>query len=312
MRYSLLSRFQGGSIGSLIGTAIAQSPQLETWQWHDSDLSPWHQISTGLARHLIDFGKLSQGDWEKLDRGWQSLLHPTETMTSGRIAVGMLPIALFFHDSIQLLREQLETLKHLWQLSDETVEDNLIWGYAIALALREKLDPHRFLSQLLSCCPIARPGTIESLEEIQTLLERGSPLETAIARLSRIEKGSVSEIMLALYCFSCTPEDMRLCLLRAARAGGKSRPIAALTGALAGIYNSYMGIPIHWRHAIEQQSIAQSIYRQGTDLFAIWSGTYELDGCYLLPSAAIAAPLTLQRRSSLKIISQGEYLFSGN
>jgi hypothetical protein len=288
VQYSLLHRFQGGLFGSLAGeTLFGNTPQ---------KLSRGSEIAVSAIARTMASGKLSIDNWER----------PSD-FCEGEIAVAMLPALLFFHDNYGLCQEHLQDLAASWGLKNETVEDVLIWGEAIALALREKLVPQQLLTHINHRYRAAQTPLIEQLARIQTFLEQATPLAQVVSQMTRQKKSESTAIALAFYCFACTPEDFRLCLMRATKMGKQAATIAALTGALAGVYNSASGIPIAWRVAIKKDPIGQQLVRGAIALFAIWSGAYRLDNSNLLPEAAIASPLAMQPRPSLKIISQEEY-----
>ncbi len=307
MRYSLLSRFQGGLLGSILGELWSSNFLRQDWRsLPNQKLSPWSEIGICTAESLIRSGKLDPSDWQHIPHCQEVFLDLKNTASSSEAALAILPIALFFHESPSLLREKLEQAAAIWQHSREGSENILVWGYAIALALKEKLDPSQFIAQILDHLGIVETSIGQQLVKVQTFLARGTGLEQVVAQLSRQGKPSQTAIALALYCFGYTPEDFRLCVTRAARTGYQPRRTAALTGALAGVYNSFSGIPACWRLASQRHQIGKETYQRAKRLFAVWSGVYEPDSIDLPQSAAVASPLIIQPRSSLKMISQKE------
>ena len=274
MRYSLLSRFQGGSLGSLIGENCAtQTPKL----------SIWSQIAIKITEKLIRSGQLTIADWEQLSQ-------INKTATSSEAALATLPVILFFHESPSLLIEQLQQAT-VWLHPSASRTELFIWGAAIALALRERLQPAQFVSQLIHLGSVESP-LVQQLEEIQGLIAHGIGLSQIGCRYSPLLK--------AFYYFGFTPEDFRLSVERAVHSD-KAPLTTALTGALAGVYNSLSGIPIEWRLGDRHPAISHSL-QQSQRLFNMWSGAYAPEA---IPStAAIASVLVMQKRSSLKILSQ--------
>lgn len=289
MRYSLLSRFQGGLLGSLIGETLASRNQ---------QVSIWSRIGVHTAESLI--GSSHIADWEQAIKPKFATIK--NTASSSEVALATLPVAIFFHESTSLLREKLEQATTVWQLSSETSNDVLVWGYAIALALRERLAGPLLISQLLSL-KVDGP-LVQQLEQVQFLLKKGSGLEQAVNQLTR-EGHSSCSIVLALYCFSSTSEDFRLCIGRAIQTNYQPQLTSALAGGLAGVYNSFGGIPIGWRRAVNRDRPIEDSHHRVNRLFATWSGIYEPD-TVIPTTAVVASPLVIQRRSSLKIISQEE------
>jgi ADP-ribosylglycohydrolase len=301
VQYSLLSRFQGALLGSFLGEALVSHSLASV------KLSVWSEIGIDLMESAIASGTLSPNDWERIYHRYQRVLTSKSAFNSGAIATAVLPVLLLFHENPNALREQLQYLGELIELSNETKEDVLIWGYAIALALREKLDADDAIAQILFRYPNAQSPLIQQLKQVRVFLQQGIPLKQAVTQITRTDKSQQSTMALAFYCAD-NWEDFRLCLMRAMHSGKQASLVTALTGALVGAYNSFSAIPIHWRVAISQNSTGQQLLQQATQMAAIWSGVYEIEKVDFLLSEAVSSPQVIQSRSSLKIISQGEYL----
>lgn len=308
MQYSLLSRFQGGLLGSLLGETLARHAlKSETTNVLDLKLSPWSEIGIELSDRLIESGYLSTSDWEQIYQRHQNCLGAKITPNSGEIALAVLPLLFFFHEDSGLLNEQLQPLCNIWQLPPELIEDICIIGYTIALALREQIDSKRVFAQILARYQGRKTLLIQQLEQFQTFLVQKTSLAEVIFEKTRQDSLKRAGIAMALYSFSYVPEDLQLSLMRATKMEKQTTTIAALTGAIAGAYNSWNGIPLSWRVAIQRHPIGRRQTRQSMKVFALWSGAYQSDPTDLLQSMAIASPLVIQPRLSLKIISQGEY-----
>ena len=304
VRYSLLTRFQGGLLGSLIGEIIGSN----------SKLSDWSEIGIGATKSLVSKRILDQADWlEQIQRRRESLLDLKNTASSSEAAVATLPIALFFHESPALLEEQLLACTETWQLPNEPAEDVLAFGSAVASALTERVGASRWIaptstqliSQILTYLGTSPTPLKQQLEQLSDLFARQAGLEEAVTQLTRQDKGGHTPIALALYCFCYTPQDFRLCIARAAQTGYQPQVTAALAGALSGTYNSFIGIPIGWRIHRHQDPLLSEIYPLAEQLFAVWSGVYQLSNTdQVIKSAAVAPAGMIQPRSSLSIISQ--------
>jgi ADP-ribosylglycohydrolase len=287
LQHSLLNRFQGSLLGSFLGETLP--------------IDPLKRGESRGNRLEINAIALASDGTDFLDGK-----NPTN---SAEAALAMLKALLFYHDSESLRQERLAHFVAQGRHSDWVLEDVLIWGSAIALALRGTSAPDCWIEQILSRYQTAQTPSIEQLALVRDFLERGTSLQQAIAQMARQIKSKQMAIAIALYCFLSTPDDFRLSLMRAMQAGKEATVVAALTGALAGAYNSFSGIPIGWRIALGKHSIGQQRLQEATELFAVWSGAYRLNSSPLLESAAVASPLVMQPRPSLKIISQEEYSF---
>jgi hypothetical protein len=314
MRYSLLSRFRGALLGSLVGESLGSINgilpsilSLRSFQAQDSNSieAPstiaqlnWSQMATCGIESLIQCGRLDLEDWQLHSNKVSSLALLKNTASSSEAALATLPIAVFFHDDSGKLRQQLRQAASHWQSQTEEDEGVLAVGYAIALALTEKLD-HTLISQILSWLGNPQTPLGQNLQQVQNLIDKGASLDTAVSQLRQEAKlqgattSPVNAIALAFYCFLSTPEDFRLSLSRASRISYQPQLISALTGAISGAYNSNIGIPVDW--VMGANKISLSTQRQQAELlFAVWSGVYGASIVESLPWAAIAAPRVIR------------------
>lgn len=312
MRYSLLSQFRGALLGSLVGEILGSNKgrmpsrlllRASPAQDNQPLVAPfatqlnWSQIATYGIESLIHCGRLDLEDWQLRSSKVESLSLLKNTASSSEAALATLPIALFFHDDQGKLRQQLQQAAAHWQQTDEN-EGVLAVGYAIALALTEKLN-YNLIPQILNYLGNAQTQLGQQLQQVQNLIDKGATLNTAVHQLrleAKLQGGTdtVSAIALAFYCFLSTPEDFRLSLSRASRIAYQPQLTSALTGALAGAYNSNIGIPIGWRLEANQINISTQRLKLSEQLFAVWSGAYGVSVIEPLPWAAIAAPRVIR------------------
>lgn len=317
MRYSLLSRFQGALLGSWVGELLSSGgdfrrvlskatltpPKPEDAQ-PARMLSDWSQIAACGSESLIRRGRLDLEDWVLYSGMTQpSLLLLKNTASSSEAAVATLPMALFFHDDEVKLQQQLLQAAAVWQHDFEASEGVLAVAYAIAFALKEKLDGATLIPRIIERLGTPQTPFAQQLERIQTLLEQGAGLDATLIQLRRDTQQanaslarSYTSIALAFYCFLNTPEDFRLCVDRAVRTGYQPQTTAALAGALSGVYNSIIGIPVGWRLAASRISTGVKSLQLADDLLSVWSGVYDISDIDCYPSVAVAAPHVIQPR----------------
>lgn len=323
MRYSLLSRFRGALLGSLLGEMLGNDScrkSADEGFWLTSPTrgenqiaqtkaisflpSDWSQIATCGTESLIDCGGLDLEDWVRHTSQKQaSFALLKATASSNEAAVATLPIALFFHEDQIKLRQQL--LKAgIWQRESQDCEGILAVGYAIALALTEKLDCTTLIPQTLAYLGTTQSPLVQQLQQVQTLIKQGAGLDTTITQLRReaqCRRESApcphTSIALAFYCFLSTPEDFRLCVSRAVRISRYHQITATLTGAIAGAYNSTIGIPVGWRLALNRSSSGIERLQLADRLLAVWSGVYDSSSPESCQWVAVAAPRVIQPRA---------------
>lgn len=274
MRYPISNRFAGALVGSYIGENYLKpsATSLKNLNW----------TKIGIANSKL-------GCQGKID-------NPEATI------VASLPEILLSHETQQLLTEKLNQIT---QVSPANREGLLIWGTALSLACREKLQPNRFLEQIKLELEGSLHGAQQTLTQIQKSLERNTSVISVGEELLPTNNCPLKAIALALYCFASTPEDFQLCLKRAARTNYQPPLTLALTGALAGAYNSLSGIPLAWRSSAAERANLEDIYQFARELFACWSGVYQPNSTRaVLKFAEPAIAANLQTRSGWQIISR--------
>jgi hypothetical protein len=308
MRYSSLSRWQGGLIGSVVGESLVHHSKInridrKLWQKNLTSVfltkSTITESKNTVIEKLINCGQLKARDWQEIiDRQKSNLL-------LGDFILITLPIAFYYHESLSLLKKQLEFVFTCWQNSTTLLEEVWILYEAIALGLQEKIQPQP-LQQMLDFSSVLTTPVKEKLELLQTAIDRGTGLERVIFNLDRRNSDKFNEvesthnaIALALYCFACTPEDFTLAVTRALRTKYRTSLTAAFTGTISGIYNGISSIPGD-RHRSSETTIQAQL------LFASWAGVNNLNNSQMLEKQAIAASSLIQPRPCLKIISQKE------
>ncbi|MEH1910194.1 MAG: ADP-ribosylglycohydrolase family protein [Nostoc sp.] len=285
MRYSPISRFRGTLLGAFLGESLASGGEIQFQSYLDLG-----RIAVLGTQSLIALGRLDLDDW--IGRQQEESLHLVTTDDiSIKIIIATLPVALFFHENPIKLRQNLLHVLKIWE-DDPVVRDGtLAVGYAIALALTEKLDPSTLIEQIISFIGETPTSIPKNLLRVQNLLEQGAGLSRAQAEFAKEEKLS-KIIPMAFYCFLSTLEDFRLAVLRATYNGNSqvqdatplsSQATGAITGALSGAYNGTGGIPVNWQVLLLQRnspawgltSFSQML--KLTDAFvAVWSGVYDL------------------------------------
>lgn len=298
----------------------------ETWKrWQ----SKWYQEQESTRESKIEkteeskikealsaLGQIASADEEKTGATRELEIEKVQSnylwhLTAYEAAIACVPVAMLYHENETKLREKLHQMAEVWEDRLDVKLGSLAVGYAIALALREKLDPTTLIPKTINYLQEDGPLVLQ-LQEVQILLERRAGLKTAITHLSKnaqamesqssnVEEGyalatalsasSLIPISLGFYCFLSTTGDMRLAILRAARSGWGSQT-CGIVGALSGAYNSSVGIPVEWRRAleimgknaperVEQTGISlkaaareAEIFKLANSLWAVWCGVY--------------------------------------
>ena len=328
----------GAAIGEIWGTYG------ELWQQGGKQSPPvspsWGRLLVLGTEGLIRQGKLDLADWQESgeqplslskengnvglggDNAIASVSLSSEIVApfysprqrkNGNIGaiITTVPVALFFHEDETKLRQNLHQVADVWQDESVLKEGTLAIGYAIALALKEKLAFASLIPATINYLDVETP-LVNQLRQVQTLLEEGAGLERTLTTLMpRQTSSSVNTpIALAFYCFLSTLEDLRLSVVRAARCP-QPEVTSAIAGALSGAYNSIAGIPVGWRLALGKQNDHASLLTQlwglnseaellrlAALLLAAWSGVYDAEK-FLIDTSfvpAVAAPKVIKPR----------------
>lgn len=314
MRYSPISRFRGTFLGAFLGESLASGGKIQFQSYLDLG-----RMAVPGTQSLIALGRLDLDDW--IGHQQQESLHLVlDDDISIKIIIATLPVALFFHENPIKLRQNLLRVLKIWE-NDPVVRDGtLAVGYAISLALTEKLDPLTLIPQIISFIGETPTSIPKQLLRVQSLLEQGAGLSRAQAEFVREEKLS-NTIAMAFYCFLSTLEDFRLAVLQATHNSNSkmqdaprlsSQATGAITGALSGAYNSTGGIPLSWQVLLLQRnspawgltSFSQML-ELADALVAVWSGVYNIalhpselteEGCEVGLLSVYAAPRVIRSR----------------
>lgn len=315
MKHTFIHRFQGSWFGVAIGEALANQETKSTTDEIDlsQDLTLLPIINS-IAQKIIDSPSCSL----ELSEICSNL---TLDWSSSNIALFLLPLIMFYVDDFDELRENVTQHNSSSLETAENLQDGLIWGSAITLALRERLDLNYFIdSVVLLNRDRGSSQFIKQLAIVNKALKNGKTInqveEELFSAAAKNQIGSYRKttsdsaidkmtLALSLYCFGIATEDFNLAISLAASIQHRFKNIVALTGALSGAYNGFTGLPLKSRMMIRKNPIYCQTIKITTQLFNVWSGACETVK-YDPQLAIVASPRTIQTRSALKIISQTE------
>jgi hypothetical protein len=297
MEHSLFSRFQGSWFGSILGDVMSE-PQFKLLQRLPAWLEARNDLALKMIESPVSVGKLA------------TIKPELSSYCSSELALLLLPLILFYIDDFSELR-QIVTQKSQQQLNSsklilhnaENIQDVLIWGKIVSLALKAKLKIDNLIESILLDRGIDRTLLMQQFKIVARAVKTGKTMTVVKEELSEANYGDRA-LALSFYCFAVAPEDFELSLNLAISDQHQSERVAALTGALSGAYNGFMSISPKNRLLFHQNPIYQPTIDIIAKFFNVWAGTYrEVSKNSLL--TLVAAPGTLQTRS-LKIISQTE------
>jgi hypothetical protein len=229
---------------------------------------------------------------------WQNLAqtNPRE------FPVALIPLALFRHDYLTGFQDELAILRKNQLLRPDDAVTLLCWSHVLSSIVREKFPSENKVEFCLASLQAFTQGTVleESLIGIKKAIQEGYSLDRVTQNLESSNLSFASA--LSLYFFLDTPEHFDLTLKRACLMNNPL--VLSFTGALAGAYHGFTGIPLAWRLTQTDTAFSSQI----PQFWSQWSGVLSEN---TLPfSTAIASPLIIQRRPNVPLISQGEYIQS--
>ncbi|WP_041229690.1 ADP-ribosylglycohydrolase family protein [Rippkaea orientalis] len=294
MKYSLYSRFKGTLIGGFIG---------EQFRHRETSSSGSLMLNYQLLEKLAIKGTIHPEEWVKLIAQTLALSENSEKFNTGELMLGILPLVVFFHDAPSLLEEQLNFVIIECKMSSEQQEELTSYSELLRLILTEKIPINDIIPHLLDKYSKSCSFFKEQLEQIQRFVKERATLTQVKAHFAGKKALEPPTIALAMYCFLGTPEDFGVSVRRAYQL--RSPVIMALTGAIAGAYNSLLGIPPSWQLAWKTRPTSPKIEQTLVKFWARWMGIEVLDSFKLqVEQIAVASPLMMQKRPSRTIISQ--------
>jgi hypothetical protein len=261
MHYSLINRFRGALLGTAIGEILGancQQPQawreIEHWGFRNPvEPSAWGKMAVMQAHFLIN----------------EKCRIPIPNANDEKVMIALIPIALFYHEDLTLLKIHLEAA--LGCASTDNAADNASADNTADNAADNAADN-------------TADNTADSASA--QVLERCLQIGEAIA-LTLQEK-------------SAPHPDFRLTLLQTAKLP-HPQVHCAIAGALAGAAHSIAGIPPSWRQRLNNAGYASfwgltseaELLKIADDLLAAWSGVYHPTQRLINP--VVAAPRMIRR-----------------
>lgn len=318
MNYNIFDRFQGALLGSIIGAALDnQSCQSERTKIVQYQPHNWLLARAKMADILINTPRLEASSIaNQLKQVFlpENIIqaNPEAARLPDDILLILLPLIIFYGDNPDLVRDTV-TCCNLESITNNIIEDILIWNYLLALALNRRFPDQEsnvssIVKQVLAGVEVEKTSLIEKLEIIARAWEHGNSLNKLQQELSHQENPRQTAIALGVYCFASTPKDFMLSVRRAVKLSNDvTFSITALTGALSGAYNGLAGIPRRWHKFGIQNLYYQRDQTRAQELWRTWLGIYSTANkqfSYDFTLDVVASPKLIQSRTSLNIISQ--------
>lgn len=250
MAHSLLSRFQGGLLGSVLRAIAAPS---------HPDLARWDSVKQLMLLALTQTpDALQQPDDVLVSTLPADLAPQLRSHHVAGLAWAIMPLLCRCHGA----HPHLPLAVSQWVGDDAIAIDWLrVWAIAVHHGLQGQWPTQQWHTDLAQQYPVLTP--------ITTSITQGWSRDQMAARLTATPS---PDLPMALYCAWSTPEDVSLSLTRAQR---YSPLAAALTATLMGLYHGQAIAPYAREHPL--WSIIQQLFAQwaGLDPQGPWHDRWE-------------------------------------
>lgn len=326
MALSPLSRFQASLLLALGGKDWDENHQNRAnfLRW----VQPWQYILSEPYQTPLP------------ERFWQNALSQQPALTTAELVNWLIVLALYHHENPFGFRQDLSHWFHLcqnhcpaWVGGDQAEPALLLWQRLLTLILSERFAIHQLPALLrapaqwwpVTPAPAFSPELRQGLTAIAACLENYVSPRT----MGKTTDPWIDLVGTAIYLWGKNPAQPRLIIrqLRMAeqsssKAIALSPPrknqvnhpgqnpypgiLSPLTLALVGAYN---GMEISQQALItdHRSTVRANFLPLGQQLWRRWSGRLSVGSGQENPALAVAPPLGMQRRSSLKLVSQQEY-----
>jgi hypothetical protein len=252
---------------------------------------PWQQGYLRVIDALIKDEPLTPDFWQEQ----LSLITPLQP---SQLTLMLLPLFVYYHDDLLTLRQQIDTFISVYSLSPSYREYLYLFASAIAASLRRQ--KRELIPQLIENYPQFKLSSY--LIWLQNRLLAGIPLNQLIKQFPKELDPKLYPFFVALFAVFDTLEMPHLALLRVSQT-----PLAmetmGLTSALLGAMGGMKKLPQIWQLNYLKIANEQELIAKINTLWQHWTGNLSDNLAYF-----IATPLIMQPRSSLRLISQEEYL----
>ncbi|MBD2136825.1 ADP-ribosylglycohydrolase family protein [Anabaena sp. FACHB-1237] len=277
MRYSLVNRVRGAFLGAVLGEKLGTS--------NSGNLG---KIAVAGTESLINSGKLDIDNWlleaRKINVELEDQLNDN-IHSHGQRIIGTLPLAIFYHENLGKMRENILELVKTWGCDAIVRDGSLVIGYAIAKCLNEKLVAEKLIPEIIDFLGETSTLIPEKLMIVDHLLRENTGLEIVQSQIKSPEI-LTNNISLAIYTFLSTLEDFKLTVLRTSKNNYFPYPdiTGAIAGALSGAYNSKISIPITWQTSLTSEKLplwglnnVNQMLKLADTMIAVWSGCYHVN-----------------------------------
>ena len=189
-------------------------------------------------------------------------------------AMRIAPIGLFYQNNEEKLHEAARLSSIISHTHPLGKQGAMLQAYAVALALQYgmtgKLDTGQMIRKLWDFLPVGPDVFRYKLAAMNHLLTENPSRGAVIGKLGNGIR-SFESVPTAVYSFLSHPESFEDAVVYAVSLGGDADTIGAMTGAIAGAYHGYQGIPSRWLEKLENGAKGRDyVIDLAKDLYDAW------------------------------------------
>jgi ADP-ribosylglycohydrolase len=295
MRHSILIKIQGGLAAMYIAqqvslSLVSRAASDEVRQQERDTFKNFALLAGASMESIIHCRGMRLEDW---------LATTSRLSTPDRLAIAIVPVAMYLQEDIPQLQETLRAIGKHHQLDPENIAGLVFVGTAIAYLITEKVPPEQLIPEVLETLPNNMDVLSKQLLLIQAYLNpvaTGVPTPTnipeLIAKIAQSKQSYLLPVAMATYCFLCTPTNFQVAVQRAAQIPGQPALTLALTGVLVGTYQGLSCIPASWYSNGSRG--ADQLIQLADRLISTWAGAYQPGLGLLDRSNVVATPAMIQ------------------
>jgi ADP-ribosylglycohydrolase len=295
MRHSILIKIQGG----LAAMYIAQQVSLSKLDRDASDEARQQERDT-FKNYALLVGASMESIIHCREMRLQDWLATTSRLsTPDRLAIAIVPVAMYLQEDIPKLQETLYAIGKYHQLDPENIASLVFLGTVVAYLITEKVPLHQLIPKVLETLSLSNDVLSKQLKLIQDYLhptngEEFTPtnIPELIAKIAQSKQSYLLPVAMATYCFLCTPTSFQVAVQRAAQIPGQPSLTLALTGVLVGTYQGLSCIPTSWYNNGSRG--ADQLTQLADRLISTWAGAYNPGLGLLDRSNVVASPAMIQ------------------
>jgi len=237
---------------------------LEPGQWTDDTALTLATMQSLVINKTLDLSDIKDrmGEAYKMEpfRGYgpntRKVLEggqPSKKSKGNGAAMRIAPVALFYHNDFDALRENVEKASQITHVAADAIDGAQAVAFAVAKAVRGELKPGDLIDETVNYLGLNTEMSYKLREVKDLIADQSMRTEEALDHIGT--RGlALESVGCAFYAFLKTPNNFYESIIQAINAGGDTDTIGCITGYLSGTYNGEEKIERKWLNRLEGRS----------------------------------------------------------